>query len=60
MRGGVEHDLLDGVIWWQADDYWLYALYAAVALIRAGAERLGVPVAQLSGQLAEQHRVALT
>ena len=60
VRGGLEPDLLDEVIWWQADDYWHFALYAAVALIRAGAERLGVPVAQLAGQLAKQHGIALT
>lgn len=60
VRGGLEPDLLDEVMWWQADDYWQYALYGAVALIRAGAERLGVPVAHLATQLAEQHHVALT
>jgi hypothetical protein len=60
VRGGLEPDLLDEVMWWQADDYWHYALCAAVALIRAGAERLGVPVAQVAVQLADQHRVALT
>ncbi len=60
VRGGLEPDLLDEVGWWQADDYWQYALYAAVALIRAGAERLGVPVAQLAAQLADRNHVALT
>ena len=59
VRGGLEPDLMDEVIWWHTDDYWQYALYAAVALIRAGAGRLGVPVADLATQLAEQHRVAL-
>ena len=39
VRGGLETDLLDEVTWWQADDYWRYALYGAVALIRACADR---------------------
>jgi len=39
VRGGLEPDLIDEVTWWRADDCWRYALYAAVALIRAGAER---------------------
>lgn len=60
VRGGLEPDLLDEVIWWQTDDYWRYALYGAVALIRAGAGRQGVTVARLVEQLAELHGVALT
>ena len=59
VRGGLEPDLLDEVIWWHTDDYWRYALYAAVALIRASADRQGVSVAQLVEQLAERHGVAL-
>jgi hypothetical protein len=35
LRGGAEPDLLDEVAWWQTDDFWQYALYAAVAYIRA-------------------------
>jgi hypothetical protein len=34
-RGGTEPDLLEEVAWWQTDDFWQYALYAAVAYIRA-------------------------
>jgi hypothetical protein len=34
---GTEPDLLDEVAWWQADDFWQYAMYAAVAYIRAAA-----------------------
>ncbi|MBT8239639.1 MAG: hypothetical protein KJN63_00255 [Acidimicrobiia bacterium] len=60
VRGGLEPDLLDEVIWWHGDDYWEYALFAAVALIRAAAQRLGVPVAGLATQLAAQHQVTLT
>jgi hypothetical protein len=60
VRGGLEPDLLDEVIWWHGDDYWRYALYAAVALIRAGADHQAVPVAQFVEQLAEHHDIALT
>ena len=46
LHGGTEPDLLDEVAWWQADDFWQYALFAAVACIRAAASRAGVPVRQ--------------
>ncbi|MCL1601056.1 MAG: hypothetical protein M3112_05925 [Actinomycetia bacterium] len=60
VRGGLEPDLLDEVVWWYADDYWRYALYAAVALIRAGADRQGVTVAHMVERLADRSGVALT
>ena len=43
LHGGTEPDLLDEVAWWQTDDFWQYALFAAVAYIRAAASRAGVP-----------------
>src|SRR6266568_1875839 len=43
LQGGTEPDLLEEVAWWQADDFWQYALFAAVAYIRAAASRVGVP-----------------
>ena len=46
VHGGTEPDLLDEVASWQADDFWQYAVYAAVACIRAAASRAGVPVHQ--------------
>ncbi len=46
VRGGTEPDLLDEAASWQADDFWQYAMYAAVAFIRAAASRAGVPVRQ--------------
>ena len=46
LRGGTDPDLLDEVAWWQADDFWQYALFATVAYIRAAANRAGVPVRQ--------------
>jgi hypothetical protein len=39
LRGGADPDLLGEVAWWQTDDFWQYALYAAVAYIRAAASR---------------------
>jgi hypothetical protein len=41
---GTEPDLLDEVASWQTDDFWQYAMYVAVAYIRAAASRAGVPV----------------
>lgn len=52
-RGGLEPDLLDEIIWWQTDDFWRYSLLAAVALIRACAERQGVSVPELAHRLAD-------
>jgi hypothetical protein len=52
LRGGAEPDLLDEVAWWQTDDFWHYALYAAAAYIRAAASRAGVPVRQVCQDLA--------
>ncbi len=54
LHGGVEPDLLDEVAWWQADDFWQYALLAAVAYIRAAADRAGVPVRQACQELTER------
>lgn len=54
LRGGTEPDLLDEVTWWQTDDFWQYALYAAVAYIRAAAGRAGVPVRQACQELAQR------
>jgi hypothetical protein len=59
LRGGLDPDLLHEVIWWNSDDYWRYALFAVVAVIRAGAQRQGVPVARIVEQLAERHDLDL-
>ncbi len=53
LHGGAEADLLDEVIWWQTDDFWQYALFAAVAFIRIIADRAGVPVRQVCQELAK-------
>jgi len=54
VHGGIEPDLLDEVAWWQADDFWQYALLAAAAYIRAAADRAAVPVREARQQLAER------
>ena len=54
LQGGTEPDLLDEVAWWQTDDFWQYALFTAVAYIRAAASRAGVPVRQACQDLAQR------
>jgi hypothetical protein len=53
VHGGTEPDLLGEVASWQADDFWQYATYAAVAYIRAAASRAGVPLRQACQELDE-------
>ena len=48
VHGGTEPDLLDEVAWWQTDDFWQYAMFEAVACIRAAASRAGVRCATAS------------
>jgi hypothetical protein len=50
--GGVEVDLLDEVAYWGSDDFWRYAMYAAIAYVRAAASQLGVDVQEIARQLA--------
>jgi hypothetical protein len=54
LQGGTAPDLLEEVAWWQTDDFWQYALFAAVAYIRAAASRVGVPVPQACRNLAQR------
>ena len=54
LHGGTELDLLDEVAWRQAEDLWQYALFAAVACIRAAASRAGVAVRQACQDLADR------
>jgi hypothetical protein len=54
LHGGTEPDLLEEVAWWQADDFWQYALFAAIAYVRAAASRAGVPVRQACQDLAQR------
>jgi hypothetical protein len=53
LHGGTQPDLLDEVVWWQTDDFWQYALFAAAAYIRAAASRAGMPVRQVCQDLAQ-------
>lgn len=54
LHGGTEPGLLDEVAWWQGDDFWQYALFAAVAYIRAAASRAGMPVRRACQDLARR------
>lgn len=58
LRGGVEPDLLSDTAW-RTDDYWRYALFAAVAVIRACAVRLGVLPSEFAVRLARLHDLEL-
>jgi hypothetical protein len=51
LHGGVEPDLLDEVGWWQADDFWRYALLAAIAYVPPGG-RAGARSMQATGRKA--------
>jgi hypothetical protein len=59
VAGGLEPDLLDEVSWWRTDDFWRYALLAAVGLIRAAAQQRGAPVAIVVAELAERHGISI-
>lgn len=58
IRGGIQPDLL-GETAWRTDDYWRYALFAAVAVIRACAARLGISVHEFVERLARFHGLEL-
>jgi hypothetical protein len=51
VRGGTEPDLLEEAAHWQTDDFWQYAMYAAIAYIRAAANRAGVSLPQVCQEL---------
>ena len=52
VRGGLEPDLLDEVTYW-IEQYWQYALFAAVAILRECAERSGTPIETFASELAD-------
>ena len=58
FRGGIQPDLL-GDTAWRTDDYWRYALFAAVAIIRACAAQLGISVHEFVERLARLHGIEL-
>ena len=56
VHGGIEPHLHDEIVSWQADDFWQYAMYAAMAYIRAAASRAGLPVGRACQDLDERPR----
>lgn len=54
---GLEPDLLEEVIWWQTDDFWRYALCAAIALLRAGAAHRDIDIKEFLQQLSAEARL---
>lgn len=59
IAGGLEPDLLDEVVWWGTDDFWRYALLAAVALVRASAAARQAAVEDVVAELALRRSVKL-
>ncbi len=51
VHGGLEPDLLDEVTYW-IEQYWSYALFAAVAIVRECADRSGIPLDTFVADLA--------
>ncbi len=58
VHGGLEVDLLEEVTYW-IEEYWRYALFAAVAVLRICADHTNTPIAELADALAEKHNVSL-
>ena len=54
-HGGVEVELLDEVAYWETDDFWSYAGFAAVAWIRAVSDQRDIPLAELCQKLRARH-----
>lgn len=51
IRGGLEPDILDDMYWWHVRDIVEYAVLAAVAYVRASAERRGQPLTTFVDEL---------
>jgi hypothetical protein len=56
VHGGLEPDLLDEVTYW-IEQYWTYALYAAVATVRASATSADIPLESMLAELAARHGI---
>ena len=56
IRGGLEPDILNDLYWWHVGDIVEYAVLAAVAYVRAGAERRGQTIAEFIDELMAQLR----
>ena len=59
VHRGLEPDLLDEVAYW-IEQYWQYALFAAVAIVRAGAEHTGTALETFASDLAVRHTIDIT
>ena len=59
VRGGLEPDLLDEVTYW-IDQYWQYALFAAVAIVRECAQRSGAPIEAFVAELADRSGIEIS
>jgi hypothetical protein len=55
-RSGLEPDLLEELRFWN-DDFWRYALYTALALVRAAAAKTSQPEPELARRLADHHKL---
>lgn len=58
VHGGLEPDLLDEVTYW-IEQYWTYALYAAVAIVRACADSANTPLDSMLANLATKHAIEI-
>ena len=56
VQGGLEPDLLDEATYW-IEQYWQYALYAAVAIIRHCAEHSKTPLETFVSDLAANQHI---
>ena len=56
VHGGLEPDLLDEVTYW-IEQYWTYALYAAVAIVRASAASADIPLDSMITDLATKNAI---
>jgi hypothetical protein len=56
VHGGLEPDLLDEVTYW-IEQYSTYALYAAVAIVRASATSADIPLESMLAELAAKHGI---
>ncbi len=59
VHGGLEPDLLNEVTYW-IEQYWTYALYAAVAIVRACAAGADTALDSILPALASEHSIGLT
>ena len=59
VHGGLEPDLLDDVAYW-IEQYWTFALFAAVAIVRVCADQAGTPLDLFVADLAIYHAIDIS